>query len=182
MGQYYLIILLKDAHTTKNPDIECIRPFFNSLKMMEHSYINNSTMLVIENLLQFGERWYKGRIVWAGDYGKSEDGDEGPNLYTIANETTVGFNISDNDNDLRYIINHDKKLYVDKHTLKEDNYGLTIHPLPLLTKETDDWTAGGDFRGEDSNNLCGSWARDSISMGTKIPTDYQELIFDLMES
>ena len=180
MGQYYLIVLVKDSHTAKNPDVECIEPF--GLKMMEHSYIDNNTMLIIENLLQFDGRWYKGRIVWAGDYGKPEDKEDGPNIHTIASETNaVSFNISNDNNHLRYIVNHDKKLYVDKNTLKEYENGFTIHPLPLLTKEIEDCTAGGDFHGEDPNNLCGSWARDSISMENKVLDNYQELIFDLKE-
>ena len=59
--------------------------------------------------------------------------------------------------------------------MKEDDHGLTIQPLPLLTKETDDWEAGGDFHGDDPNHLCGSWARDSVSMEGMEPSETKNL-------
>jgi hypothetical protein len=83
----------------------------------------------------------------------------------------------------KYLVNHDKKQFVDKTKVPKDSDGWQIHPLPLLTCEGN-LRGGGDFRGEDVNKLVGSWARDMISVETKkadIPKDYAELIFDLVE-
>jgi len=81
----------------------------------------------------------------------------------------------------KYIVNHDKKQFVDKTKVPKDTDGWRIHPLPLLTCEGNG-RGGGDFRGE--SELVGSWARDVISVESKkadIPKDYTELIFDLVE-
>lgn len=45
--------------------------YANGLKLMEHSYIGNAMMNVIEDLLSSGGDWYKNRIVWAGDYAET---------------------------------------------------------------------------------------------------------------
>lgn len=84
---------------------------------------------------------------------------------------------------LKYLVNHDKKQFVDKTKVPKDADGWRIHPLPLLTCEGNG-RGGGDYFGEDKQGLVGSWARDIISVETKkadIPKDYTELIFDLVE-
>ena len=81
----------------------------------------------------------------------------------------------------RYLVNHDKKQFVDKTKVPTDSDGWKIHPLPLLTCEGNG-RGGGDFRGE--SDLVGSWARDTISIESRkadIPKGYTELIFDLVE-
>jgi hypothetical protein len=83
-----------------------------------------------------------------------------------------------NDKDVRFIINHSKKTFVDKHKGIKDNNGWAIHPLPLLTCEGNG-RGGGDYRGE--SPLIGSWARDVISVSDTKPKDFEELVFDLVE-
>jgi hypothetical protein len=81
----------------------------------------------------------------------------------------------------KYLINHDKKQFVDKSKTPKDAEGWQIHPLPLLTCEGNG-RGGGDFRGE--SNLIGLWARNRISVATKksdIPKGFEELIFDIKE-
>ena len=81
----------------------------------------------------------------------------------------------------KYLVNHDKKQFVDKTKVPKDKDGWRIHPLPLLTCEGNG-RGGGDFRGE--SELVGSWARDIISVESKkadIPKGYTEVIFDLVE-
>jgi hypothetical protein len=81
----------------------------------------------------------------------------------------------------RYLVNHDKKQFVDKTKVPTDSDGWKIHPPPLLTCEGNG-RGGGDFRGE--SDLVGSWARDTISIESRkadIPKGYTELIFDLVE-
>lgn len=84
-------------------------------------------------------------------------------------------------NETRYLVNHDKKEFLDKRKTPKDSDGWQIHPLPLLTCEGNG-RGGGDYRGE--SELIGRWARDVISVeSTKsaIPKDYTELKFDLVE-
>jgi hypothetical protein len=82
---------------------------------------------------------------------------------------------------VKYLINHDKKQFVDKSKTPKDADGWQIHPLPLLTCEGNG-RGGGDFRGE--SDLIGMWARNRISVATKksdIPKGFEELIFDIKE-
>jgi hypothetical protein len=81
----------------------------------------------------------------------------------------------------KYLINYDKKEFVDKSKTPKDNDGWRIHPLPLLTCEGNG-RGGGDFRGE--SELIGRWSRDKIGVVTRkadIPKDFKEVIFDLTE-
>ncbi len=81
----------------------------------------------------------------------------------------------------KYLVNHDKKQFVDKSKTPKDGDGWQIHPLPLLTCEGNG-RGGGDFRGD--SPLVGLWARDKISVVTRksdIPKGFEELIFDLKE-
>jgi hypothetical protein len=82
---------------------------------------------------------------------------------------------------IKYLVNHDKKEFVDKSKTPKDSEGWQIHPLPLLTCEGNG-RGGGDFGG--NSNLIGLWARNRISVTTKksdIPKDYTEVIFNLSE-
>jgi hypothetical protein len=89
---------------------------------------------------------------------------------------------------LKYLINYDKKEYVDKTKVPTDKDGWKIHPLPLLTCEGCG-RGGGDFHiNEDLNqgntNLIGSWARNKIGVAfkkTDIPKGFKEINFDLIE-
>jgi hypothetical protein len=170
MGQYYKIIFLAD---TKHSGKEIIRmwlePFRyrNGSKLMEHSYIGNEMMTQIEYLLSVDGMFYKGRIVWAGDYADPEDGLK-ENLHQLAVENgTYQAPRATNMTTYRYIVNHTKKQYVDKSTC-----GI-IHPLALLVAEGNE-RGGGDYYGANTE-LCGTWARHVISMEHTIPEDYTEL-------
>lgn len=118
---------------------------------------------------------------------------ESPNLYTLSQY--VGITTHDEDvkdkysHDFKtiaplkakYLINHDKKEFVNKTKVPKGGDGWRIHPLPLLTCEGNG-RGGGDFRGE--SDLIGAWARNLIEVSTKksvIPKGYKEIIFDLVE-
>jgi hypothetical protein len=57
---------------------------------------------------------------------------------------------------------------------KQDGYGDIIHPLSLLVSEGNG-LGSGDYRGN-NDMLCGSWARDSISVETAVPDGFTELV------
>ena len=79
MGQYYKPINLTKKQWLYSHD------YHNGLKLMEHSYIGNSFMQIIEQLLSPTGSWHKDPIVWAGDYADKEAGrkKEHQNLYHI---------------------------------------------------------------------------------------------------
>ena len=57
--------------------------------------------------------------------------------------------------------------------------GIELHPLPLLVSEGNG-RGGGDYNGN-NNELCGTWARDCISVEKNIPDNYTELTCDFYE-
>ena len=82
---------------------------------------------------------------------------------------------------VKYLINHDKKQFVDKSKTPKDAEGWQVHALPLLTCEGNG-RGGGDFRGD--SPLVGVWARNKISVATRksdIPKGFEEIIFDIKE-
>ncbi len=200
MGQYFKPIILGEK--PKDGEHETVKAWMyshsydNGLKLMEHSYQGNNFVSTFEKELTRRGNHYKSRVVWAGDYAKEELGlkiiEEGKeydaNLYSLCNdENEIKPKVAKTD-DYPFIVNHTKKQFVDKNKVPEiqDWEGVKIHPLPLLTSEGNG-QGGGDFRGEDENQIIGSWARDVISIEKESPlvmigtTDYTELIFDLKE-
>jgi len=140
---------------------------------MEHSYVDNVFVYRLEQLIGKHGMFYKSRIVWAGDYADKEKNTES-NLYNTA-QNTQHINIPQLPIYYRYIVNHTKKEYVDKEHLPNE-----IHPLPLLVCEGNK-RGGGDYWGKNSD-LCGTWARDAISMETSKPSDkYSELVCNFSE-
>ena len=55
----------------------------------------------------------------------------------------------------------------------------SIIPLPLLVSEGNE-RGGGDYYGN-NKELCGTWARDCISVEKTIPDDFVELKCDFYE-
>lgn len=198
MGQYYKVILLaentvpnSEPDTSPETSPEVIRlaispyAYNQGAKLMEHSYMGNDLVNLVEYLVSKGGPFYKSRIVWAGDCADSEKTgeDSGRNLYHIAgdNANWLLFSLpTDFDNTkLRYIVNHSTKEYVDKSKRNADRSGLIIHPLPLLVSEGNG-CGGGDYRGR-NDDMCGQWARDYISMETDVPHGFTEMVTDFAE-
>lgn len=178
MGQYYKPVILADNKTT-------ILSFMyswdygNGSKLMEHSWQGNNFVGLFETLIYQNPQ----RVVWAGDYA-DECKRLKTNVYTRAdNREKLKVNPSEQlaTRRLRYVINHDKKQFVDKVKVPKTKWcGWKIHPLPLLTAEGNG-RGGGDYRENDPNGLIGSWARDLISVDGSKPQGYTEITFDLKE-
>jgi hypothetical protein len=177
MGQYYRFIFLSVSgaivHWINSNQYE------GGSKMMEFAWIGNELMVVVESVLA-GKPC---RIVCAGDYGAPE-GDNYDNLYELC------YDVPDRKimpepfvaTDCPYIVNHTKKLYVNKNknTTWTESTEWKIHPLALLVSESDSW-GGGDYSGAQEMDV-GSWARDSISMESTCPgSDYTELVVGFAE-
>ena len=170
MGQYYKAIFLSDNKQMKEIIRMWIEPtsYEDGNRLMEHSYIYTNTIKTVERFLSVDGTFYKSRIVWAGDYADPEIEDTN-NLYELAVKNSTFYNQQLPTNTIyRYILNHTKKLYVDKTKLNN-----SIHPLPLLVSEGNG-RGGGDYFG-DNDNICGSWARDIISVENDM-YDYTELV------
>lgn len=166
MGQYYLAIVLAEKEDSKP---EVIRIFMEMMgaKLAEHAYLDNPHVKAFEYQLTKEGMFYKSRVVWAGDYADKEPELE-KNLYHITEDFPNKFLIGAERNmiEYRYIINHTKKLFVDKKNQQQ------FHPLPLLTAEGNG-RGGGDYSGSDEN-FIGTWARDVISVEKDKPEGYEE--------
>lgn len=170
MGQYYIPMILgvKDVK-------EFIRLWLDAhmygtgLKLTEHSYIGNSVVSAFEYQISEDGPFYKSRVVWAGDYASTEP-ESDLNLYQMArkDEEKRQQPPTRDTSCYRYIVNHTKKQYVDKQALKSD-----FHPLPLLTCEGNG-AGGGDYR-RHNEELCGTWARDIVSVNRTQPEGYSEI-------
>lgn len=77
----------------------------------------------------------------------------------------------------KYIINLDKKLYVQ---IPSNINKLTIHPLPLLCCSGNQ-RGGGDYYGT-NEQLVGSWAYDRIGVTNDVPQDFTELVVTFEEN
>ena len=170
MGQYY-----KPINIEKNEHLYS-HNYDNGLKLMEHSWIKNNFVQTVESLITKDGAWSGCSLVWAGDYADNEEGKE-QNLYMIADEKDP-INPIESDINYRYLINHSKRLFIDKNKGVKDNDGWTIHPLPLMTCEGNG-RGGGDFRGD--SELIGTWARDQVEASNKAPKEYKEIIFNVTE-
>jgi len=184
MGQYYKAILLDkkiglkpwDHGGSDDPDEN-----FNGAKLMEHSYIGNPLVNAVENLIKRTGTYGSARVVWAGDYadGEEKNDPDGNNLYNFVSEGKFLRVIlpaekqGRNKEEVRYLVNLSKGEYVDLFKCREDEHGLTIHPLPLLTCEGNG-RGGGDYHGEEL--YIGYWARDRITLQRSKPKKAQEII------
>jgi hypothetical protein len=185
MGQYYKSVSIeKKEHVLSHS-------YDSGLKLMEHSWLNNSFVKAVCTLIAIGGAWYGDRIVWAGDYADPEPNTEndenegrGDNLYHICN-TEVKPDVPKKE--FRYVINMDTKEFVDTKKIpisdiwtddKGKEWPFIIHPLPILTCEGNG-RGGGDLHKE--SDLVGKWARARVSVTDEVPTDYKELKFNLYE-
>jgi hypothetical protein len=181
MGQYYRAVFVGYRGRSVKGFVKTY-DFDNGAKLKEHYFIGNKFMRAVEALLIPGAIHHKSRLVWAGDYADEEPGTE-LNLYMMADKEKhrrIPNALSDDESKAyRYIVNHDKKVYVDKDLIEdsEDNWG--IHPLPLLTADGNG-RGGGDYHDTD-NSLVGLWARDIISLEKEKPGGYELLETDFYD-
>jgi hypothetical protein len=182
MGQYFKpCVLAEDKQTVKSwiysHNIKykykrsdgSVVELGNGLKLMEHSYLRNEFVQAFESLILNNPK----NVVWAGDYAE-QDAEFENNVYNRCQENTETIpSERPSMAKTRFIVNHTKKQYVDKYKVPGDKGGFKVHPLPLLTSEGNG-QGGGDYRLENPN--IGIWARDLISVQSKKPKGYTELI------
>jgi len=183
MGQYYKLITLS-SQKTKSPK-KIIRGWMDSFdydsgsKLLEFSYVGNRFVNAFASLLSHTKRGIK--VVCAGDYADNENDEETKNLYDYTRECPNKHILPKNGMDInkayRYLINTDKKQFVDVEKVKENTSGYKLHPLPLLIAEGNG-RGGGDYHANlpDFCNV-GIWARDHIRVSDHKPLSkkYTEL-------
>lgn len=178
MGQYYIAVILSNNGKTIRRWMHPHK-YNNGAKLMEHSYIGNNFVEAFEHLISPEGMYYKSCIVWQGDYADlNTTDDESDNLAVDNNDNEIlPCPESQNKSSYRYIVNHSKKLYVDKERCLENKNN--IHPLPLLVSEGNG-RGGGDYRGHNIE-LCGTWSRNLISVENSINNGYTELECNFQE-
>jgi len=176
MGQYYKAINLDKKEWLSPYDYD------NGAKLMEHSYIGNSYVETVAELL--ANEWKGDRIVWAGDYADEEPESEWLDtdkdypskcLYSIAGMSKDYKKImpeTKRHKADKWLLNIDEKVAINLDKVKGDSNGWKIHPLPLLTCEGNG-RGGGDFHGE-LDESGGGWNRQHIAISDKKPEDFFE--------
>lgn len=182
MGQYYTPIIIPTGN--KNPKVFYSHDYDNGLKLMEHSYLDNSFVSTVLQNIAPGER-----LIWLGDYGEYDDligtnpdmkavftedkfeeikelqGDKG-DQYKVAPPATR--------KEKQYVLNITKGEYIDLKEYREiieDQYGDSdwiAHPIPLLCS-VGNGAGGGDYYGPDKE-ACGRWAGDVIMYTDNLPS------------
>jgi hypothetical protein len=178
MGQYYYAVVLPPTLPKKTEIVAVFNPLQRviSSKLMGHSYIGDPFTETVESHFLPGEKYHKHRLVWAGGYANPEKGRK-RNLYDLARTKFEPMRHSTVPAMFKYLVNHSKKVCLDKTKQEKDAEGWQIHPLPLLTCEGNG-LGGGDYFPDDKSQLehVGTWARDIISVEAEIPADYTEII------
>ena len=193
MGQYYKPTAIAKASSKKPIKWQLLCYDFDELaKLMEHSYVGNYLVQAVEYLLAKEKEGIP--FVWSGDYAENYK-DYGDNLFSIGDDAEsckVGFELLKKDGVLgefkgllgktcyrmatpknyKYVINHTKKMYVEIPPQRAGE--LTIHPLPLLTCESNG-LGGGDYYSEKGKEYVGAWKYDRISVGDDVPSGFEKL-------
>ena len=125
--------------------------FDDGLKLMEHSYLENTYVNFVVGLLENNPS----NLIWLCDYANGHI-----NWKNVDEVKTTEFGKLKTFTD-GYLINHSKNEYVDLATykLQMDTGDWIVHPLPILTNSETDTQGGGDlhtivkYRNRWSNNL-----------------------------
>jgi hypothetical protein len=187
MGQYYKPINIDKLEHVYSHD------YGSGLKLMEHSWIGNEFVGAVMTELKPGGRWYKNRIIWAGDYGeatlkdfKTDDEitnltdeleDTNDKLYSLVEESGTQIkpeSMSATEQQEAILVNHTTKQYVIYNKLPKIDNDWTINPLPLLTADGNG-NGGGDYYGKKDIDLLGAWAGHVLSIESSAPAGYTEI-------
>ena len=195
MGQYYKVIV-KRGDTTKtyepqttlwkkelerakrNHSYQPNYDYMNGQKLLEHSWkgcdiIESLNVMLYKNPAQ---------VAWVGDYADDfEWADrttpDPKELHKVAweGEESEYFEIQTPDTPATYLLNHDKKEYIDIADFEKQSSdgSWTLAVVPLMTA-CGNGLGGGDYSG-DNEDMVGLWCMDTISLDDTIPSDYKKL-------
>ena len=174
MGQYYRACMLNEKkdkvlHFADSWTYGC------GCKLMEHSYMKNKFVRAVVDFVRHNGG---ANLVWAGDYGDQRIPGEGDKMLNYYEASRQGSEIiiipGESVDDMRYLVNHDKKEYVDLWNIPSVD-GWEVHPLPLLCADGNG-RGGGDYEGT-GMKYVGSWAGDFITVETDFDPgeEYKEI-------
>jgi hypothetical protein len=200
MGQYYKLVIL-NSRKKSYPNKKKVAAYLtswdydNGAKLMEFSWIGNNFVGTLESLInkENGKYAYYPIIV-AGDYADEEPyslNGEKLNLYDIATDygTKIGPQDAPEPKHYRYIINEDKKVFIDCERVKISDtytndkgevYEYRVHPLPILC--CDGCGRGnGDYRG--NHREIGAWKRNVVVVSDHRPdeNEYREVFYNFID-
>lgn len=180
MGQLYRVVIKneKGEITIFNRKVNGV---YELAKLTEHSWWYNDFVGSLVNIIYQRPT----QVAWVGDYADADitiDNDELYNLAWIDNDgQSIHKHVLLLDN--KYLVNHNKKVYLDCNKYKEkimDKDGWCLHPLPLLTA-IGNGKGGGDYYGINQNDV-GSWAYEKISVEDNPPVGYTEEVYEFNEN
>ena len=169
MGEYHKAVVLKRDRVTVDKFITSW-DYDNGAKIDEHSYITNSYVSAFECIIYKNPQ----RVIWAGDYAPPCKMRRTTVYDRCIESKKARQSITVKEINRRFIINHTKRIFVDKTKTTENSMGLRFHPLPFLTME-----ASNTDSYKEINPHIGRWARDRISIDSEVPKGYKELEFNL---
>lgn len=207
MGQYYMVYNI-DKKTEIKHDFDVI----GGMKLTEHSYLYNGLALYLRHLL--ANEWKGERVIQVGDYAEPNDGTNTEKLLNDLYESgeygkdtwqnpcnSIPIpkkygedDIVENKQDIRYIANIDKKVYIDIEDAlpldiyvekigKKKNYLRVkcLDPLLLLIA-CGNGLGGGDYHGYGEENV-GLWAGDHLFATNDLDEleGYEKVIYNFPE-
>jgi len=185
MGQYYKIIT-RTAKETKVYDRSIKGDGEYVLaKLLEHSWWENPTCKALAASLVDKPT----KVCWCGDYAEPDETKAlGFDFEQVWGEDDKDQQLDPAPDDfsldnLAFLVNKDKKLFVDLKQYKADSTqdGWCIFPLSILTA-LGNGRGGGDYEGS-GMELVGSWAFDSVYFTNKTPPkSYKKLNVTFKES
>lgn len=185
MGQYYRAVV-------KNKTVGKVCWYTYGLKLMEHSWWNNTHMQFISLLI------YKtpSQVCWVGDYASEPDDWENEKQkrqwYEFAwgdrdRQKTKPNKTSENAEGIslngKYLVNHSQKIYLDcdEYYKKCVRDIWCIHPLSLLTAKGNGRGCGDYHECYSCYDIVGSWALDLISVEDEIPKGFKKVEYTFVE-
>lgn len=167
MGQYYMPLIKRGNEYTAY-DLN------DGLKLMEHSWLYNGDVNGIAEML------YKSpaQLAWVGDYADETEEEKAIHdrtwsEYVHPQELPTGDGYFTEN---KFLVNHDKKEYIDiRHYTEKSMYDdWCPHPLSLMTA-MGNGRGGGDYHSPVNADMVGSWAMDTISVEDEAPVGFKEL-------
>lgn len=167
MGQYYSPLIKRENEYTAY-DLN------SGLKLTEHSWLYNSDVNAIAEML------YKNpaQLAWVGDYADETEEEKAVHQHAWGEDASLQ-KLPEGDGHFmegKFLVNHDKKEYIDiEHYTEKSMYDdWCPHPLSLMTA-MGNGRGGGDYRSPVNADMIGSWAMDTISVEDEAPVGFKEL-------
>ena len=204
MGQYYRPVILREKNKRFYSEAYYAHMYNDGLKLTEHSYCGNYFVETV--MAQLFNK--PGRLAWLGDYHEKEDFAKlNPDMqfleskfYRHYKKFHCDVNFTEDGEDKfsnynysfpevvkerkgRFVLNHDKKCYIDLVEYEKNNLPCTeddewhFHPIPLLTA-VGNGRGGGDFSGIGEEDI-GCWAGDLLEVQCARPNGYRDVTADI---